>query len=245
MNSSVLQLIERRWESQFFGKNIAELLLNDGSLSLELGDNQYDIIQTKINATDTTTADWLQQCGFRFVEGEIHFALDTLVSDQLKQKVDLGFADITDIPALKQLVATEFRQTRFREPFFNVKKSQEFYQLWIERAVLAEFDDVCLVVRAEDNSKILGAISLKKINHMQAKVGLIVVAREARGRGIATQLIDMAQNWCCAENIKQLHIATQTNNLPAIALYQKSGAVIREINYWFYWMNSEVKNDPF
>ena len=189
------------------------------------------LIQTKIPTTDLNKLVFLQQHGFQLVETEITFSLDIANFSENLTACNVRIATEQDLPSLKNLVATAFRNTRFREPYFSQAENQRFYQQWIENAAKGEFDDFCLI--AEQQEELQGAISLRFLGD-KAKIGLLAVSPEFQRQGIGKGLL-FATIWQAkSQHAKSLEITTQLSNIPAIQLYQSLSAKITEMNYWFY-----------
>lgn len=203
------EIAPNRWLSDFFGREIREI---------------------KVAADDVAQICLLQQQGFQFVEGELDFCLP-LANFQPKMTAYEVAAE-ADITELQSLFGSAFTVSRFRAPWFCAQENQRFYQTWITNAVRAEFDDVCLLLRAA-SGQIQGGISAR-IRDQQARVGLLAVSPLFRRQGIAYQLLHAAIGWAQQQGAETLSVATQMSNLNAIRLYQKLGASLQKASYWFY-----------
>ncbi|WP_279716339.1 dTDP-4-amino-4,6-dideoxy-D-galactose acyltransferase [Chelonobacter oris] len=225
------------WESEFFGMEIGKLqflstsptaLIAEAEQSAVFAD--FDLLQCKLSADQIEQIGTLQQLGFRFIEGELDFCL--LLSATMQTLQPLDVAGEADIAELERIFGDAFGVSRFRQPWFSVEQNKAFYRTWIRKAVLGQFDHVCLVSR-DINGGIRGAVSLRKLDADNARIGLLAVTKQARGQGVAGQLLQSAVNWSLQQRHKQLWIATQSGNSAAINLYQKQGR-IAQISYWFY-----------
>lgn len=68
------------------------------------------------------------------------------------------------------------------------------------------------------------------------KIGLVAVAEEARGRGIALGLMAAVDDWLLAQGIDECEVVTQGRNLPAQALYRKAGfSCCDKTEVWHVW----------
>ncbi|TNG91878.1 dTDP-4-amino-4,6-dideoxy-D-galactose acyltransferase [Pasteurellaceae bacterium USgator11] len=236
------ELISNQWESEFFGQRIAKLQFLPAQTALSPEFNKpefnqesavwhdFDLVQCKLHADQLSQIHQLQSLGFEFVEGELDFCLS--LNQGMQSDSGFSIAAIGDIEQLEAIFGSAFLSSRFRQPWFSAEQNSRFYRTWIRKAVLAQFDDLCLLLKNQHN-EIQGAISLRAIDSTQARVGLLAVAEHARGRGIAKQLLQSAVNWCLQQQKQQLWIATQANNRQAINLYQKQ-ARLEQISYWFY-----------
>lgn len=90
---------------------------------------------------------------------------------------------------------------------------------------------------------LIGYIYIKKITMPNgpdkndvALIDGLYVEEEYRNQGIATKLINEANNWCKEKNIKYLDIHVIDNNIIAKKLYQKLG-----FNTFYLDLRNEVK----
>ncbi|URN99151.1 dTDP-4-amino-4,6-dideoxy-D-galactose acyltransferase [Leclercia adecarboxylata] len=212
------------WESDFFALPTAIVrLADDAPLLAPSGLDAWQRVQAKIPATRADWLDALQQLGFRLVEGEVDLAIT------VTQHACPGAEPATeqDIPALRQLAAHAFAQSRFRAPWYAADDSGRFYARWIENAVKGTFDHLCLVFRASDGT-IGGFVSLRKLNDSEARIGLLA------GRGMGEKLMQAALYWAQQQQISTLRVATQMGNTAALKRYIASGGNIESTAYWLY-----------
>lgn len=190
-----------------------------------------EIRQVKVAADDLTQMEQLQMQGWVFIEGEILFELP-LVKNQ-KNVTACYPATEQDLNELKPLFGSAFLHSRFRPPYFSSEENRHFYQTWAENAVKGTFDHLCLIKRS-DEGELQGAITIRLEQNHQAKIGLLAVAPAFQQQGIGSLLVRAAADWAQERNIHMLHIATQTSNLKAIRLYERLGATVKSVHYWFY-----------
>ena len=212
------------WESEFFALPTALVRLSDDApLLTASGLDAWQRVQAKIPATRADWLDALQAQGFRLVEGEVDLAIT--VTQHACPGAEPAMEQ--DIPALRQLAAQAFAQSRFRAPWYAPDDSGRFYAQWIENAVKGTFDHLCLVFRAPD-STIKGFVSLRKLNDTDARIGLLA------GRGMGEQLMQAALCWSQQQQLSTLRVATQMGNTAALKRYIASGGNIETTAYWLY-----------
>ena len=213
------------WENRFFGVNSAIVRMDTVSplLTAEVLE-PWSRVQAKIPAANTAALDALQQLGFALVEGEVDFAVS--VGETCGQ-TGAEIAQLTDIPALRQLAAAAFAQSRFRTPWYAPDASARFYAQWIENAVHGTFDHQCLVLRTS-NGDIRGYVSLRELNDTDARIGLLA------GRGAGAELMQAALAWAQSRGKTTLRVATQMGNTAALKRYIQSGANVESTAYWLY-----------
>jgi dTDP-4-amino-4,6-dideoxy-D-galactose acyltransferase len=212
------------WESRFFARPSAIVRLNEDAPALAEADfSAWSRVQAKVSASRTDLLEALQQRGFQLVEGEIDLAIT------LTRHVATGaeIATEQDIPALRQLAARAFAQSRFRAPWYAPEDSGRFYARWVENAVQGTFDHVCLVFRAPDG-QIQGFVSLRQLTGREARIGLLA------GRGMGEKLMQAALYWAQQQQLSTLRVGTQMGNTAALKRYIASGANIESTAYWLY-----------
>ena len=220
--NGVLESLE--WESTFFARPSAIVRLRDDAPALQASDFAvWPRVQAKIPAGRADLLDALQQHGFQLVEGEV----DLSITVSRHPSAGAEIAAEQDIPALRQMAAQPFAQSRFRAPWYKPEDSGRFYAQWIENAVKGTFDHVCLVFRAVDG-QIQGFVSLRKVNEQDARIGLLA------GRGMGKKLMQAALHWAEQEQLSTLRVATQMGNTAALKRYIASGANIDATAYWLY-----------
>ena len=213
-----------QWESTFFGLHSAIVRLRDDAPALVAADfAAWPRVQAKIPAGRSDLLDALQQHGFQLVEGEVDLSIAVAQYDSPGAEP----ATAEDIPVLRQMATLAFSQSRFRAPWYAPEDSGRFYAQWIENAVKGTFDHVCLVFRAPDG-KILGFVSLRKLNEHDARIGLLA------GRGMGDKLMQAALHWAQQNQLSTLRVATQMGNTAALKRYIASGANVDATAYWLY-----------
>lgn len=224
------------WESEFFS-------LKTGRLEFDahapvLTDKQLDafaLIQAKVASHELSLIDKLSQLGFQFAEGEIDFKLPIGIENACKKAPELCFrkANDADINLLMETASEAFVQSRFRAPWYQEDDSSRFYALWVKKAVLGTFDDICLLTYDIENN-MSGFVTLRRLSESEARVGLLAVMPNRTGQGIGKQLMSVAKLWCQQQGISTLYVATQISNIAASRLYTHSGGLIESTTYWLY-----------
>lgn len=225
-------LILREWDSHFFNRRI--FFLESPSVENENNDwPRNSLITKKINSTDYLNLNALNKNGFSFVEGELVFRknLSLIEKSTLTASFDNYLATESSLEEIKIIVNDLYVNSRYREPWFTSIERDNFYKVWIENAVLAKFDDCCLVLKVENT--ISGFVTIR-IKESVSTIGLIGVAKTYQGQGVGKQLLELAQNYSIAKKANKIEVATQTSNVSAANLYIKGGFSIANISYWFY-----------
>lgn len=213
------------WENQFFGLRSAIVRFADDAPELDIAQlDAWQRVQAKVPAQRIELLDALQQLGFQLVEGEVDLALPVKAGLPSTSLVE---AQESSLPALRELAASAFAQSRFRAPWYAPQASGNFYAQWVENAVKGAFDHACLVMQAPDGA-LRGFVTLRQLNEQEARIGLLA------GRGIGETLMQAAQGWCEARGLSTLRVATQVGNTAALRRYIQSGANVESTAYWLY-----------
>ncbi|AHF75405.1 TDP-fucosamine acetyltransferase [Sodalis praecaptivus] len=229
------------WESEFFGRRLGRVVFDDAAPRLTPSAlTGFALVQAKVAAQATAQMDALSAIGFRPVEGEMDccYTLPAcaggapVAGAAALPAAEMRLAGEADISALRALAAQTLVQSRFRAPWFSDEERQRFYAQWVANAVRGSFDHLCLVAQGPDG--ISGLVTLRDIGGQAARIGLLAVSPAARGRGTGKLLCRAALGWCRSRGFRQLWVATQTANLPALRLYLASGARVVHAAHWLY-----------
>ncbi|KQZ42289.1 GNAT family N-acetyltransferase [Duganella sp. Root1480D1] len=93
------------------------------------------------------------------------------------------------------------------------------------------------------NGTLAGKIELAPAWNDLGSIEQIVVAREFRQRGIATELINFAKSWALGKQLKGLRLETQTNNVAACKLYFQNGFEVGGFDRLTYRTQPQVSNE--
>ncbi len=218
----------REWDSAFFNRRIGDINLATHN---HFKDTLFDLITTKVCSDDVNLISSLNQNGFQYCEGEVTFS--KMLSNQ--SHIDFDIADESDLPQLSSLVDGMYKYSRFKSPWFTPEEKDFFYKTWLKKAVLGQFDDVCIIFRQKKT--IRGFVTLK-LSSNSATIGLIGVNHLCRGQGIGCKLIQCCESYLVNKNIQLIQVATQTSNVAAINLYIKNDFLVENTSVWLYKSNS-------
>jgi dTDP-4-amino-4,6-dideoxy-D-galactose acyltransferase len=225
------------WDSTFFGFNIAELELKeaDGFNLDQLNDysdkNSIKLIQCRLNVACNENINNIRSNGFEFVDLKINFWTKTNKVSSTNRIVRR--ATVKDVDGLKKIAGEVFaEESRYHHKNINLKKVNDFYQTWVEKAVFGTFDDYCLVV--ERNNIVKGFVTLKENDKNKIVIGLIGVSKDSHGMGIGSDLIGECIAIAQRENYSEIEVSTGGKNIEAQNFYIKNGFKIKEIQAWYY-----------
>lgn len=118
------------------------------------------------------------------------------------------------------------RMTKDDIPSIARLERESFTSPWSEKAISAEFENErALFLTAKDNGELQGYIGSHLILG-ECYITNIAVFEKSRRKGIAKKLINELFRLICEENGQFLTLEVRRSNIPAIALYEKTGFVL-------------------
>ena len=227
------------WDSEFFGRRIAKALpasLNEDEiqrLDAWCQEEQIDCLYFLSSDTGGPALLPVENSGFHLVDLRVTLTakLDKLALPA-SQNEAICLASAADIPALRTIAAHNHVDSRFyADPHFERSKCDELYATWIEKSIN---DPNQKVFTYKPEGQALGYVSYHKDENGTAIIGLVGIAKECQGQGIATQLTYHSLRDMQAEGCTQVEVVTQGRNTKAIQLYEKCGFRIKSIQTWFH-----------
>ncbi len=135
-----------------------------------------------------------------------------------------------DVRGLAELAADAFRLSRFcADPFFSTEQAREFHREWV-RNLCAGLADRVLV--CDLDGELAGFISCA-IRGGQGRIPLIATWAGHRRRGLGRSLVSAALHWFATAGAEIVHVKTQAQNYPALALYHRSGFTVTQSELTF------------
>ena len=221
----------RQWESEFFGKKIYDVDF-ESVRSLKDFKIPTGLVVKKIETHKYKQIDTLTSHGFILCEGELGFSKKITDIGNAYENRLIDYASCGDYQNIISWTSDIYRFSRFRMPWFTSKEKNSFYNEWLRRSILGEFDDCCIVAR-DEFGYVVGFVTVK-VNDGEARIGLIGVSESSRGHGISKRLLLDAEAYSSARSAINISVATQTSNIVAARLYANTGYNINSSSYWFY-----------
>lgn len=226
---------ELKWESEIFEKNIADfrfekLQNNKKELDEFLIVHKTDMIQSCVEIDNKEGIEFLENNRFHFQDLKLSYKMKLEISENIKNR-EYKIAKEEDIEDIKRISRELFYYSRFN--VLGENSSKQIYEIWAEKAVKGEFDDVCLKVE-DENNKTAGFITLKKISEKEAKIGIIAVELNKQKAGYGRVLMDGAKKYLIEQGIEKFYVVTQGKNINAQNFYINSGFKMDKIEMWYY-----------
>lgn len=223
------------WESRFFDLECAQLEKDAGELIDERMFGQYDWIQAKNDLQDWESIRQLERMGFHFEDLRMTFSKRPVNNDP-DTMYQISIAEEKEMDSIVRIAESAFTDhSRFLN-LIGPRRTADFYATWAKNAVLGQFDDICLMIKAGQTCA--GFVTLGYMKTGAFRIGLIGVASEYRHTGIGSHLIKGAEKWAIENDRSEIMVATEGRNLKAQRFYIRSGFNIETIECWHYWRRS-------
>jgi ribosomal protein S18 acetylase RimI-like enzyme len=231
------------WDSHFFQRRIARLLptrlepqVMEQALDWCRG-QEIDCLYFLAAGDHPLSSRLACQHGFILVDTRLTLERD-LSSLEIETVAPSGDAWVrdwqpSDIPALSDIAAHSFTQTRFHnDPGFSRERAEALYRTWIETSCQGYADQVLVVV---DRDTPAGFITLNvHAGQSLGSIALLGVAQASRQRGLGSRLVSAGLTWLAAHGAVRAAVVTAGANLPALRLYQRSGFHLSDFSLWFH-----------
>lgn len=228
-----MNLIERvPWDSDFFGFEVGKFTVDKifDFASFENEAKKYRLVYIFSDCI-------LEGENLKLVDKKVIFNQSIPLSIGLSNynKIESFNSNLHDLDQLINLTLQSGIYSRFyTDENFKSNEYKKLYTEWILNCINGKLSfDILISV---SNSKILGFCTISKKNNALADIGLVAVDKEARGKGLATELIYRAMQLAVNKSLKSIQVVTQLNNLPAVKLYTKTNFKVKKItNIYHYW----------
>lgn len=238
-------ITELKWDSKFWGFPVAYVsskhLTENIIYRIEevIKRDKFRLVEYLCNCHDSRSVRTAEKYGFHFADIRLSFEknLDKEGNVLLPANVVFAKAKEKDVPRLKEISGGLYRDSRyFFDANFDRSKVRQFYQCWIERAVLGKFDDACYCLY-EDGLP-LGFCSVKyNFVSKTANIGLFGVSSKYQGKGMGKLLLNMLFDKLKGKGINKVFVVTQGRNYAAQRLYQSAGFRTQATELWYHkWL---------
>ena len=237
----IVELLE--WDSNYFRFPVAQIqsrTIKKNDLDEVLSfcsKNNVRLLQFKCDAHHRESIVLAEKGKFHFVDVRLTLHKKLSITDNYKDNLpaDLSFrkGKTSDISELKSIVTDLYTQSRY---YFDTNFPRDdvhgFYQNWIEKSVLGNFDDLVWVLCQKDIP--IGCCSVLYKNNKTASIGLFGIDPNFGGRGLGKILIDKVLLALSEKGILNVSVATQGRNYIAQRLYQKAGFCNEKMEIYYH-----------
>lgn len=226
-----MEIIQLKWDTDFFGYKVGKLLLNDNNLDENLLiNNDFKLIYLFSNEP---LSEALVKKHNLFLSDE-KIDLITNVSNLTDNKfenenlVELNILDDN----LLDLTFQSGHFSRFKiDSNFKNNEFETLYTAWIEQSISHENADK--VIGFSINNKVVGFITFVLKNNM-FDIGLIAVNEQHRSLKIGKQLLAFVFNYSLSKKVDFVTVTTQNKNQGALNFYLKNGFLINKTTYIYH-----------
>jgi len=218
---------ELYWDSNFFGYKVGRIDINDNqSVISNFEKTNYRLVYvfSELEIVNLSPID--KKVNFeKIIRSSIEIDNEIIEFDCTKH----NYSELLNLAYLSGIYSRFNLDKAFSESDFK-----RMYQIWIDESIKKNIA-FSILVRIIDKT-IAGFVTIEKKNENTSRIGLISVAPNFQGKGIASQLIFSAEKESSLHGYKNLEVATQYNNKPAMQLYKKNGFAIKSItNIYHIW----------
>ncbi len=216
------------WDTEFFGYEIGKFTQLDNSpfqlesfmdqakkFKLVYLFSEFDIVPAK---------------SLLFMEKKVTFQKTLRPIGSGSSEIKLYQSGLDSFEELQQLAFISGRYSRYKlDSNFTTNEFQKLYSAWIKK------EEIDILIYKDDH-KIVGFITVEKVDINLSRVGLIAVDPKHQRKGIAQKLVAEAEILSMEKGNFQMHISTQSQNTAAMNFYKKNGYTIHSIvNIYHYW----------
>lgn len=214
-----------------------------GSVTDALSHQKIKYAVARVPAANWPRIHALEQSGFRLLDGIMTFCLPlkslSANFDQALEPVRPG--DVQEVAALAE---TTFTMSRFHnDELLSAQIAANVHKLWATNCCLKKVADEVFVARDAQGPVGFVTVRMQKAPldlkfKKTAVIDLIAVAPRGSGKGLGKKLVLQACYWAKEHGAELMDVQTQTHNLAAQALYQKSGFTLKSQSFTFRWASS-------
>ncbi|MCP3930797.1 MAG: GNAT family N-acetyltransferase [Bacteroidetes bacterium] len=240
VNEIVNLITQQSWDSDFFGFKMAFLScmhLTDNIVYRTerfIKSENIHLVQYLCNCHDRKSVIIAEKCQYSFVDIRLTYSKDlkdeTTSHNEIK---NFGLAGSKDIERLQDISSELYADSRyFFDGNFNNEKINEFYQGWVKKGVLGQFDDECWCIYKDKEP--VAFCTLKYGDDHSAVIGLVGVDSNYQGRGLGKSLLQEVFKILIRKGIDKVYVVTQGRNYAAQRLYQCAGFRTDLTQLWYH-----------
>jgi dTDP-4-amino-4,6-dideoxy-D-galactose acyltransferase len=237
-NPELCSILE--WDSAFFGVTIARVNSNrlDARIVSQVmewcREKQVRCLYFLADSDDVETQRQAEKNGFYLTDIRVTYEHSLRrLEEQTAPDPDIRMAVPQDLPALRGMASSSYRETRFYyDGHFPQAACDRLYETWIEKS-LSGYARAVLVKGVPGQPE--GFVTCDTLlPEATGKIGLVGVSSSTRGRGIGRALVQESLSWFGQQGMKSVQVVTQGRNIRAQRLYQKCGFLLNEVRFWYH-----------
>ena len=226
-----MEIIQLKWDTDFFGYKVGKLLLNDNNLDENLLiNNDFKLIYLFCNEP---LSEALVKKHNLFLSDEKIDLITNVSNLTYNQFENENLVELTILDDnLLDLTFQSGHFSRFKiDSNFKNNEFETLYTAWIEQSISHKNADK--VIGFSINNKVVGFITFVLKNNM-FDIGLIAVNEQHRSLKIGKQLLAYVFNYSVSKNVEFVTVTTQNKNQGALNFYLKNGFSINKTTYIYH-----------
>ena len=233
--------IKLDWDSNFYKKNIAKILINKN-----ISDNELEFYK-KNNSYDLTYVfsdnDISQILSLNPIDIKVVFSKEVSSKPfNSTPNIDSYIGDVNN--NLIELACIAGDHSRFKIDKKLNHKFIKLYEKWLKKSIKREIANEVFTYSLND--KIVGFVTCKIIENT-VEIGLVAVNNHHQGKGIGKKLLQRVNDYAVENELNRIDVATQLHNFNACSFYTKNNFKINSKTYIYHLWNKELnlENDSF
>jgi dTDP-4-amino-4,6-dideoxy-D-galactose acyltransferase len=229
------------WDTAFLGVRVSRITdstLDAGQLAATIADlRDSGVGLVYWSAQGEARAEVVERLGGQLVDRKLTWVADLrepLPAVSSATAVQ-PFATWMSASVLEALAVQSAAHSRFTvDPKMPRDVTERLYRTWMRRSLSGDLARVVLVA-CEGRCEV-GMVTVTE-GDAGASIGLLAVDATARGRGHGGALVSAAQHWARERGNARIRVVTQTANVEACRLYQRSGFTIDAVEFvYHFWL---------
>ena len=229
------------WDTNFFGfgvgyvssRNLTENIYK--RVSGFVKQNNIRLLEYLCNCHDRESVKVAEQHRFQFTDIRLTFDCKATATQAVAMPAGFhfGLAEKKHVRALQDCSADLYKDSRYYfDGNFEESKLNDFYQGWVEKAVLGTFDHLCYCIF--DGDVPAGFCTIRNATNNTAIIGLVGFAKKYQGIGLGTKLLQQVIYACYEKGQEKIYVVTQGRNYGAQRLYQSAGFKTYSTELWYH-----------
>lgn len=235
-------LIYDQWLSEVIGVNIFKLIIDDNLINnpKEIQNKFKNLknkfsVYAKISTDSLNYSHFLEELGFKLIDTAVKLQKNKSDMNALFYSNDYSvhFTSSLDKEQVISLAKNNFSYSRFHiDPSIENVVADKIKGKWVENYYNGERGNYMIVTKLDN--KIAGFLLLLKNNNKLLTIDLIAVAKEHRGKKMASNMVTFAESQL---DFLEMQVSTQIVNIPSLRLYEKLGFRMQGAEYVFHFHN--------
>ncbi|MBZ4191523.1 GNAT family N-acetyltransferase [Niabella beijingensis] len=223
------------WDTEFFGYKVGRIDYNEGA-AISILPSEFRLIyvfsEQPINEISNKLVD-KKACYVTLLNNKP----ETIENN--KYQILPFDANAHNYSTLLQLTLESGTYSRFfLDKNFRDREFERLYTKWIENSLK---DEAPLgVFIAIENNQIIGFITLGRKSREVSEIGLLAVGASARGKKVATNLINFVKQKAIDMGFQKMQVITQLDNTPATKLYESNNFILHNLTYIYHIWNYDT-----